>query len=122
MIMYGVMLNECFFVAVSAFLVLFSIVFIIADPYKANYNHLSSYFVIFLLLNASIYTMPRVYRHDDNVVLNAIVIVLLFFVSVIPIVYITLVILLWFLHHSKSGWDVFKNLKAKLKGYTKVLT
>ena len=121
-IMYGVMLNECFFVAVSAFLVLFSIVFVITDPYKANYNHLSSYFVIFLLLNASIYTMPCVYRHDDNVIVNAIVIVLLFFVSVIPIVYITILILLWFLHHSKSGWDVFKNLKAKLKGYTKVLT
>ena len=87
MIMYGVMLNESVFVAVSAILVLFSIVFIIADPYKANYNHLSSYFVIFILLNASIYTMPHVYPRDDNVILYATFIVLVIFVSVIPIVY-----------------------------------
>ena len=122
MIMYGVMLNQCFFVAVSAFLVLFLIVFIIVDPYKAKYNHLSSYFVIFILLIASICTVSLVYPLGANAILNAIIMVLLVFVSVIPIVYITILILLWFLHHSKSGWDVFKNLKAKLKGYTKVFT
>ena len=64
--------------AVSAFLV-FLIVFIIADPYKANYNHLSSYFVNFILLIASICTVSLVYPLGANVILNAIVIVLLFF-------------------------------------------
>ena len=86
MIMYGVMLNQCFFVAVSVFLVLFLIVFIIVDPYKANYNHLSSSFVIFILLIASICTVFLLYPLGENVILNAIVIVLLFFVSVIPII------------------------------------
>ena len=119
-IIYGYTLTESFFIAVSFILVLFVIAFVIADPYNARYNHLSSYFVIFILFIASVCTVPQVYSYVENAILSAIVYVLAFFLSVIPILYLSTLIFLWFLHHRRSGWELLVNLNAKLKGHTRV--
>ena len=93
---------------------LFVIAFVIADPFNARYNHLSSYFVIFILFIASLCTGSQVYSYVKSAFLNDIVYVLAFFLLVIPILYISTLIFLWFLHHRKSGWELLVNLNAKL--------
>ena len=78
-IIYGYTLTENFFTAVSVILVLFVIAFVIADPYNARYNHLSSYFVIFILFLASLCTDSQVDSYVKSAFLNAIFYVLAFF-------------------------------------------
>ena len=119
-IIYGYTLTESFFIAVSVILVLFVVAFVIADPYNARYNHLSSNFVIFILFIASVCTGSQVYSYVKNAILRTIVYVLAFFLSVIPILYLSTIIFLWFLHHRRSGWELLMNLNAKLKGHTGV--
>ena len=100
MAIYGLTLNATFFIAIAGILDLFIIAFIIAEPYKARFNGLSADFIIFIIFIASICVVSDIYSYDKNFFLTAISYLLIFLLTVTPIIYIVILIVLWNIHHN----------------------
>ena len=112
MVVYGLTLNATFFIAIAGILVLFVIAFIIADPYKARFNGLSAYFIIFIIFIASICVVSNINSYDFF--LTAISYLLIDLLTVMPIIYIVVLIVLWIIRHNKTGWKLLAWLKSKI--------
>ncbi len=91
-IVFGLTLNISFYALAASILILFVIVFIIAEPYKARFRHLSVQFVIFVLLIAAICVVCIISSIDELHHMSLISVILLFLIITIPLCYIVCLI------------------------------
>ena len=82
-------------------LVLTAILLIIVDPYKAEFKHFSTYFVVFILFLASSVTCVEGLNYSVLVMRSAYVLVCL--IGLLQLAYVSILILHWINHHRKFG-------------------
>ena len=100
-IAYGLTLNESFFMAVAGMLILFSAAFLVAEPYKDRFKNLAPQFVIFILVIASVGVTSNVYSYEQDSFINMFSKLIIFFLTVTPIAYVVVLIVLWVRSHWK---------------------
>ena len=98
-IVYGLTLNESFFTAVAGMLILFATAFLVAEPYKDRFKNLAPQFVIFILVIASVGVASNVHSYEQDSLINILSIVIIFSLTVFPILYVVALVALWVHSH-----------------------
>ena len=120
MAIYAYSLNSLYFPYAAMVLIITAMITIVADPYKANLDHRSSIMVIFILFIAALYVCAIGVILSEMKGGYVIIYILLFFmtlVSVLPLLYISVLILKWIFTHRKFCLDFTRGRNARKQGY-----
>ena len=115
----GFTFTSLFFVIISVVLVLFIILLVIVEPFKANLSHYTGINAIFFLLLTSWYVsvvgidVAGIHKH------NVVLLFYTFFIIFIcfPILYISVIVLYWIFSHWNFWLELIKRLHAIRQGY-----
>ena len=100
-------------------LVLFIILLVIIEPFKANLSHYSGINDIFSLLLASLYVSivginsANMYNHDATLLFY----ILLLVFGGLPPIYGSAIILYWIFSRRKFGFEIIRKFHALRRGY-----
>ena len=112
-------LNAMYYIMGSMCLVLFATLMIIIRPFKSDLNHYTDINVIFILLLALWYVtvtgidIVSVRKHE---------IIWIFYVftltfGILPLLYISVIVLYWIFKHRKFGFELIRRMHALRQGY-----
>ena len=112
-------LNAMYYIIDSMCLVLFAVLLLIVRPYKNDLSNYTDINVIFILLLASWYVtvtgidIASVKNHD----LLWIFYLLTVTFGILPLLYISVIVLYWIFKHRKFGFELIKRMHAFRQGY-----
>jgi len=115
---YAITLNEFSFPLLSMVLVLSAIAVIVLEPFKIELSHFSNQLVIFILCLVSFILcimggtlfLTFVSVRTSNIVIFSF---LLSVVAVVPLLYISVLIVAWLIRHRKFGFEIVKRIQAR---------
>ena len=120
MAIYAYSLNLLYFPYAAMVLVITAKIAIVADPFKAHLSHLSSIMAIFILFIAAFYASAigtDIAARKREFVIILMLQSLMVLMAVLPLLYISALILYWIFSHRKFGLDFIRGMKAKRRGY-----
>ena len=115
---YAATLNEVGFPLLSMVLVLSAIAVITLEPFKSGLSHFSNQLVIFILflvsfilciMGGTLYVTVVSVRTSNIVIFSF----LLSVVGIVPLLYISILILAWLMRHRKFGFEIAKRIREK---------
>ena len=112
-------LNSMYFIMGSMCLVLFAILMMNIRPFKTNFSYYTDINVIFIILLASSF-ITVVGINDASVRSHAmiwIIYVLALTFGILPLLYISVIILYWIFKHRKFGFELIQRMCALRQGY-----
>ena len=112
-------LNAMYYVIASMCLVLFAILMINIRPFKSDLHHYSDINIIFVLLLASWFvfvTGINITSYKSHDVMWIFFVFSLTF-GILPLHYISAIILYWIFKHRKFGFELIRRMRALRQGY-----
>ena len=112
-------LNAIFHVISSMCLVLFAVLMLNVRPFKTDFSHYTEINAIFILLFASWtvtvtgLNITKVKNPDMNWIFQALISI----VVILPLLYISVIILYWIFKHRKFGFELIRRIHALRQGY-----
>ena len=112
-------LNSMYYIMGSMCLVSFAILMINICPFKTNFSHYTDINVIFIILLASCYVTvvginDASFRSHDMI---WIIYVLALTFGILPLLFISVIILYWIFKHRKFGFELIQRMCALRQGY-----
>ena len=113
-------LNSMYFIMGSMCLVLFAILMMNIRPFKTDFSHYTDINVIFIILLASCYVTvvginDASFRSHDNMIWIIYVLALTF--GILPLLFISVIILYWIFKRRKFGFELIQRMRALRQGY-----
>ena len=122
---YASTLNTLYFPYAAILLVIIAIIVIAVDPFKAHLSHLSSIMAFFILFIAGSYvgTIGLIMAETRNglVVTISVLYSFVVLVAVLPVLYISLLILHWLFSHKKFCLDLIRRVNSWRQGYKELI-
>ena len=122
--MFAYSLDSLFYPYAAMVLVITVMITIVADPFKTHLNHLSSIMAIFILFIAALYTcaigLNMAVTKNNFVTLNMFQFTIIV-VAVLPLFYISILILRWIFSHRKFGLNFIRGVNAWRQGYKEIM-
>ena len=112
-------LNSMFFMFGSMCFVLFAILMINIRPFKTDFNHYTDINAIFIILLASFYVIVVGINTANFKCLDMILIFsfLSLIFGILPLLYISVIVLYWIFKHRKFGFELLRRIRALRQGY-----
>ena len=111
--------NAIYCIIGSMLLVLFAILMITIRPFKADLTHYMDINVVFIILLALFYVtltginIVNVRKRDMNWIFHAMISI----VAILPLLYISVIILYWIFKHRKFGFKLIQRMRGMRQGY-----
>ena len=115
----GFTYTSTYFVLISVVLILFIILLVIVEPFKANLSHYTTINAIFFLILASWYVsvaginVANVHQYDAIIYFYYMCILFAF----LPVLYASVFVLYWIFNHRKFGFELVNKLFIVRQGY-----
>ena len=112
-------LNTMYYIIGSMILVLFAILMITIRPFKTDLTHYMDINVVFILLLALFYItvtgidVTNVRKRDMSLIFHALIAI----VAILPLLYISVIVLYWIFKHRKFGLELIRRMHALRQGY-----
>ena len=122
--MYAYILDSLLLQYGAMVLVVTAIITVVADPFKTPLSHHSSIMAIFILFIAALYTCVlgfKMAETKNNFVTINMFQFLMLLVAVLPLLYISVLILRWIFSHKKFGLDFIRRVNVWRQGYTELI-
>ena len=108
--------NSTYFPIATIVLIIIALLLIILQPFKPSARKLTELHTMFILLQALGYT-GAIGTSSANGSLQLPFLAILLSAAVLPLLYLSAIILHWGYTNRTFGWDVIRKLKAKRRGY-----
>ena len=122
--MYAYFLDTVFYQSGAMALVITAIITIVADPFKTHLSHHSSIMAIFVLFIAALYACAlgfNMAETKNNFVTSNMFQLLIFLVAVLPLLYISVLILRLIFSHRKFCFDFIRRANVWRQGYKELM-